>query len=155
MTDKYDEIYCYDGTDVLINKQNIKSKNKLASYEKSIVAIKLMALNKEGITGNFDLEHFLSIHQFLFEDIYPFAGQLRRANISKDYFQFATWEYIEPELKRLLNDLKKENYLENIPKADLAKRLAFYWSEINVLHPFREGNRKNNSRIYKTTCFKK
>ena len=39
-----------------------------------------------GVTGNFDIEHLKSIHKYLFEDIYPFAGRFRNENIAKDYF---------------------------------------------------------------------
>ena len=99
-----------------------------------------MALEKQGITGNFDIHHFISIHKFLFEDIYDFAGLFRTENIAKDYFQFASWQYIKDELNRLLNQLKNENFLDGLSKEYFAKRLAYYWSELNVLHPFREGN---------------
>ena len=95
---------------------------------------------KKGIIGNFDSDHINSIHKYLFEDIYPFAGQYRNENIAKGVFRFAEWEYIEQELNRLLNNLKNENYLANLSKEDLAERLAFYLSELNVLHPYREGN---------------
>lgn len=140
MYETRNSVYCYKGTNTLVNKLNIKDPVALDNYETSIVAIKLMALEKQGITGNFDVKHFTGIHKFLFEDIYPFAGLFRTENIAKDYFQFAEWEYIESELFRLLNELKNENFLEGLPKEDFAKRLAYYWSELNVLHPFREGN---------------
>ena len=143
MTDHYDSLYCYEGTNVLINTKNIRDAKQLEDYERSIVAIKLMALHKQGISGNFDFCHFIGIHHFLFEDIYPFAGELRKANISKGYFQFASWEYIEDQLKQLLEQLRQEKYLSNLNIEDFAKRIAYYWSEINVLHPFREGNRQS------------
>ncbi len=145
MENNFDSIYCYEGTNILKNIPEIKDQKKLENYEKSIVALKLMALNKEGITGDFSINHFVQIHKFLFEDIYPFAGKFRIANISKGYFQFASWEYIESELNKLLENLKSENYLYGLDTNNFAKRLAYYWSEINVLHPFREGNRKSNT----------
>ena len=79
----------------------------------------------------------------MFEDIYPFAGKLREENIAKGEFRFAMWEYIESELENLLNKLKRENYLKELSKEQLSKKLAFYLAELNVLHPFREGNRKS------------
>lgn len=136
-------IYCYENTNTLVNKLNIKDSDKLENYEKTIVALKLMALEKQGITGDFSINHFVSIHKFLFEDIYPFAGLFRSENIAKGYFQFAQWEFIESELKKLLNKLKDENFLFGLKKKDLAIQIAYYWSELNVLHPFREGNRTN------------
>ena len=133
-------IYCYENTDILKNKLNLKDKKKLYNYEKKIVLAKLYILRQKEITGKFDIHHFVNIHKFLFEDIYDFAGLLRTENIAKGNFRFAEWEYIEQELKKLLDKLKEENYLSNLSKVDLSKRLAYYMSELNVLHPFREGN---------------
>ena len=132
--------YCYPNSNILINKLDIHDKQVLQKYEAKITAAKLLALRQKGIIGNFDSDHINSIHKYLFEDIYPFAGQYRNENIAKGVFRFAEWEYIEQELNRLLNNLKNENYLYNLSKEDLAERLAFYLSELNVLHPYREGN---------------
>ena len=140
MYESKNSVYCYKGTNVLVNKMNIKDPIALKNYETSVIGLKLMALSKQGITGKFDVSHFVSIHKFLFEDIYPFAGLFRTENIAKDYFQFAEWEYIESELTRLLSELKSENFLANLTKEKFAERLAYYWAELNVLHPFREGN---------------
>lgn len=133
-------IYCYEDCDVLKNKLNIKNTKKLQEYEAKITAAKLLSLRQKGITGNFDIKHFISIHTYLFEDIYPFAGKFRKENIAKGVFRFAEWEYIEEELEKLLMTLKKENYLEDKSQKELAEKLAYYISELNVLHPFREGN---------------
>lgn len=133
-------VYCYENTDVLKNKLNIKDKEKLYNYERKIVLAKLYILRQKDTIGNFDLKHFVSIHRFLFEDIYEFAGLFRNENIAKGNFRFAEWEYIEQELIKLLDKLKEENYLQNLSKKVFAERLAYYMAELNVLHPFREGN---------------
>lgn len=140
--------YSYENSDVLINYLDIHNTKDLLRYEAKITAAKSLGLRQKGITGNFDKAHYLSIHQYLFEDIYPFAGKLREENISKGEFRFAQWEYIEQELDRLLEKLKEENFLAELKKKELAKKLAYYLSELNVLHPFREGNRENQQRIY-------
>ena len=132
--------YCYKNSNVLINKLDIHNEKVLQKFEAKITAAKLLALRKKGIIGNFDTQHLIDIHTYLFEDIYPFAGKFRNENIAKGVFRFAEFEYIEPELERLLNELKSENYLEGLSKEDLTQRLAYYLSELNVLHPFREGN---------------
>lgn len=147
-------VYCYEGTNTLVNKLNIKDSEELESYETSVVSLKLMALNKKGITGNFDIAHFVSIHKFLFEDIYNFAGLFRTENIAKDYFQFAEWEYIESELERLLSELKSENYLVGLSKEQFASRLAYYWAELNVLHPFMEGNGRTTREFLRQLSLK-
>lgn len=132
--------YCYENSNTLINKLEIKDQLTLQKYEARITAAKLLALRQKGITGNFDKNHFVSIHKYIFEDIYPFAGKFRTENIAKGYFRFAEWEYIEEELDKLLLKLKNENYLKEKSEEELAKALAYYMSELNVLHPFREGN---------------
>lgn len=133
-------MYCYEDSNTLINKLNIKDAKKLQAYEAKISAAKQLSLRQKGITGDFSVEHLIQIHTYLFEDIYPFAGQYRKENIAKGEFRFAEWEYIDEELERLLNKLKEENYLEGNSKTELASSLAYYMSELNVLHPFREGN---------------
>ena len=136
--------YCYKDSNVLKNKLEIKNNEDLFLYETKITAAKLLILREKGITGKFDIAHFISIHRFLFEDIYPFAGLFRSENIAKDNFRFAQWEYIEEQLKYTLNQLKSENYLAGYDKEKLAERLAYYMAELNVLHPFRERKWTNN-----------
>ncbi len=146
--------YCYPNTEILINKLNIKDAKKLSIYEAKITAAKSLSLRQKGITGNFDKQHFLKIHHYLFEDIYPFAGKLREENIAKGTFRFAMWEYIEPELEKLLKKLKEENYLANLSKEELAKKLAYYLAELNVLHPFREGNGRTEREFIRQLALK-
>ncbi|MCI8291048.1 MAG: cell filamentation protein Fic [Clostridia bacterium] len=147
-------IYCYPGTNILINKLDIHDSNKLFKLEKQIVLAKSYILRQNKGNHTFDKKHFLYIHKFLFEDLYPFAGKFRTENISKGEFTFAWWEYIESELDRLLNELKSENYLEGLNKKDLSKRLAYYLSELNVLHPFREGNGRTIREFIRELAFK-
>ena len=152
--DNRHSIYCYDGSDVLINKLDIKDKALLQKYEAKIVAAKLLALRKKGIIGNFDIEHLKNIHKYLFEDVYPFAGNFRTENIAKGVFRFAEWEYIETELTNLMNKLKSENFLADFDKNNLAEKLAFYLSELNVLHPFREGNGRTTREFIRELALK-
>lgn len=154
MYEARNSIYCYPNSNVLINKLDIRDGNKLYEYEKRIVSLKLLALQMQGITGNFNMQHFISIHKYLFEDLYEFAGKFRSENIAKDNFSFADYQYIESELKRLLEQLKKENYLQGIEKEELSKRIASYWADLNVLHPFREGNGRATREFLRQLCLK-
>ena len=146
--------YCYENSGTLINKLNIKDYKQLEEYEAKITAAKSLGLRIKGITGDFDKKHYISIHKYLFEDIYSFAGKFREENIGKGEFRFASFEYIEPELDRLLNELKKENFLARLSKQELANRLAYYLSELNVLHPFREGNGRTNREFIRQLALK-
>ena len=147
-------IYCYPGTSTLINKLDIHDSNKLFNLERQIVQAKSFILRQNVKIYGFDKQHFLGIHKFLFEDLYPFAGKTRTENISKGEFTFANWEFIDEQLDYLLNKLKSENYLENLSKEDLSKRLAFYLSELNVLHPFREGNGRTIREFIRELAYK-
>lgn len=147
-------IYCYPGTNLLINKLDIHDSNKLLELEKQIVLAKLYILRQNTTIYGFDKAHLIYIHKFLFEDIYPFAGKFRTENIAKGNFTFANWEFIEEELDKLLKKLRKENYLENLDKHSLSIRLAFYLSELNVLHPFREGNGRTIREFIRQLAYK-
>ena len=154
MYEARNSIYCYEGTHTLVNKLDIKDSKLLEEYENSTVALKLLSLEKQGISGNFDMTHFSNIHKFLFDEIYLFAGLFRTENIAKDNFRFAEWEYIESELNKLLDNLKSENYLQNLTKQTLAEKLAYYTAELNVLHPFREGNGRTTREFIRQLALK-
>lgn len=143
MNDFYESrtsIYCYKDTNILVNKLDIQDEEKLFKIENRFVLARLYELRQNNALGDFSIEHIVNIHKFLFDDIYPFAGLFRAENIAKDNFRFAEWEYIEQELRKILAQLKNERYLQGLSKSELANRLAYYMSELNVLHPFREGN---------------
>ena len=157
MSDLYEarnSIYCYKDSDVLVNKFDIHDNKKLEEIERKIVLAKLYELRQNHQIGNFDVAHFVGIHRFLFEDIYPFAGLFRNENIAKGNFSFAEWEYIEDQLKKLLDQLKEENYLQNLDRDIFIKRLSYYMAELNVLHPFREGNGRTIREFIRQLAYK-
>ena len=81
-----------------------------------------------------------AIHQQLFQDAYDWAGELREVDISKGDTRFCHFEYIENEGNDLMQALEDERYLVALPKDEFIKRLAHYYCEINVLHPFFVGS---------------
>ena len=133
-------VYCYPNSNVLVNKFNVRVADELFKIENDITIYKLYLLREKGITGDFDVNHFISIHKFIFGDIYPFAGLYRNENIAKDDFMFANWEFIEENMNIIFNKLKNENYLNGLTKEEFSEKLTYYMAELNVLHPFREGN---------------
>ena len=137
---EWDSKYCYPHSYVLKNKLNITDQAELDAAERSITSIKASQASINHIKGEFDFIHLKKIHKFLFEDIYEWAGCVRTVNISKGN-QFCRVDYIEPQMNDLLSKLKEENFLlHHETKETLGKRLAYYLAEINVIHPFREGN---------------
>ena len=149
-----DSIYCYPNSNVLVNKFDVRVADELFKIENDITIYKLFILRQKGITGNFDVAHFVSIHKFIFEDIYPFAGLYRSENIAKDNFMFANWEFIEDNMNSIFGELKRENYLKGLIKEEFAKRLTYYMSELNVLHPFREGNGRTTREFIRQLALK-
>ena len=148
-----DSIYCYKGSNVLINKLNIHDNKILKQAEEKIVAAKLFILRQNTMIKNFDVNHFKGIHKFLFEDIYPFAGKFRTENIAKGFFSFAEWEFIEDELSNLLKKLNESNNLKNLKRDEFVKAISYYLSELNVLHPFREGNGRTIREFIRELCY--
>ena len=129
MYDTEDKVYCYPGTNVLINHFGIKDPAKLEAFEGDITALRLKELIQNPIAGSFDLKHLRDIHRYIFQDIYPWAGELRTVRISKG-IMFAYPENIEAQGNSYFNMLKEEKYLANMPFAIFCERLAYYKSEI-------------------------
>lgn len=132
--------YCYEGTNVLINKFDIRDSEKLKKLEADITQHNLMRLEKNPVMGNFDLKHIQKIHFEIFKDLYDFAGKIREERIYKGNTEFCLPQYINTYSQDIFKDLKKENYLKDLNKSAFAEKAAHYMAEINILHPFREGN---------------
>ncbi|OAT15718.1 cell filamentation protein [Buttiauxella noackiae ATCC 51607] len=81
-----------------------------------------------------------AIHQQLFQDVFDWAGELRDVDISKGETRFCHFEYIENEGNDLMQEMEDEHYLVGLARDEFVKRLAHYYCEINVLHPFFVGS---------------
>lgn len=132
--------YCYPNSDVLINKLNLREQKDLDRAERKLVTIRLAELYIRPITGEFDLPHLQAIHRYIFQDLYPFAGELREEPIAKGNFQFANHLYLQENARKLYYHLQEDRFLKGLKKNAMARKLAYYMAEINVIHPFREGN---------------
>jgi cell filamentation protein len=86
------------------------------------------------------MTNLLKIHKYILGDIYPFAGKIRNENISKGLTLFCSCEYINENFEQLYSQLKKENFLKGLEIGKFSERLAYYMAELNMIHPFREGN---------------
>ncbi len=102
---------------------------------------RLYELGRRGVTGKFDLFHLREIHRYIFQDVFPWAGELRQVGMSKvGGAPFAYPAYIVPALTELLGELKSEGFLMGLDRLSFSQRAAYYLGEINAVHPFREGN---------------
>lgn len=134
-----DRIYCYGGTDVLINKLGIHDAETLAAAEKKLTGLRILELMQNPIEGIFDLQHLCDIHRHIFQDLYAWAGRLRDVDIAKGNL-FCKAEYLDTECSRIFSALSRERLFGVGTTQKAVKILAYYFSEINALHPFREGN---------------
>lgn len=131
--------YCYPNSSVLKNKLNIINEHDLGIAEREISSLRIMEIENEPLKGKLDFKHLKDIHYNIFKDIYEWAGQIRNVNISKGSV-FCYYENIESYADYVFNKLKEENYLINAGNDAIYDGLSFYMSEINAIHPFREGN---------------
>ncbi len=130
----------------LENKLGIKNSAELAREEERISKKRALELFENGLLNNLEAGKFSSlkkIHKYLFDDIYDFAGEIRTVNISKGNFRFAPLMYLEAALANI----------DKMPEDSFDKIIEKY-VEMNVAHPFREGNGRS-SRIWLDLILKK
>jgi cell filamentation protein len=144
------ENYCYPGTDVLINKLNIRDDERLSKAERDITRLKLLKLFQAPVPKEFDFPLLCNIHKNIFEDIYAWAGQIRRGDFfSKGASIFCRGSLIESSANTIFGNLASEKYLYSLEKPDFISRMAYYMGEINALHPFREGNGRTSREFFR------
>ena len=130
----------------LENKLNITDSAELARTEEKISKKKAVELYDKGLLDGLDAGSFSSltfIHKYLFEDIYEFAGKVRDVNIAKGGFRFAPVLYIDSALENVSN-MPQSTFDEIVDK----------YVEMNIAHPFREGNGRA-TRIWLDLILKK
>lgn len=130
----------------LQNKLGLTDELELAREEERISKQKALALYDTGLLDTFPVGTFAGlamIHKYLFEDIYEFSGQMRTVNIAKGNFRFAPVMYLRPALESI-DQMPQSTFDEIIEK----------YVEMNVAHPFREGNGRS-TRIWLDCILKK
>ena len=140
--DKYgemgDSLYCYPGTNTLKNKLNIRDEHILEQAELELSGLASSLI--EYAEPPYDLKYLKSIHSQLFGDLYDWAGKLRQIDISKGDTRFCNFSRIEIETNKLLKTLQEKKYFQGLAPQQLIPQLADLYCELNVIHPFREGN---------------
>ena len=131
---------------ILENKLNITDQAELARAEEKISKTRAKKMFETGYLDTLKpgtFETLKIIHKYLFEEIYEFAGQLRKVNIAKGNFRFTPLTYLEEAIKNI-EKMPQSTYEEIIEK----------YVEMNSAHPFREGNGRS-TRIWLDLILKK
>jgi cell filamentation protein len=125
--------------DMLENKLGLTSSAELARMEEQLSKKKAVLLFEKGILDSLPAGKFSTlqaIHRYLFEDIYEFAGEIRKVNMAKGNFRFAPLMYLDAALENI----------DKMPQSDFDEIIEKY-VEMNIAHPFREGNGRS-ARIW-------
>lgn len=131
---------------MLDNKLGITNEIELANNEERISKIRALELFDTNKINEFEVGTFLglsNIYNYLFSDIYDFAGEIRKVNIVKGNFRFASCFYLKEILSKI-DLMPQSTYQEIIEK----------YVEMNIAHPFREGNGRS-TRIWLNMILKK
>ena len=124
---------------MLENKLGLTSSAELARVEEQLSKKKAVLLFEKGILDSLPAGKFSTlqaIHRYLFEDIYEFAGEIRKVNMAKGNFRFAPLMYLDAALENI----------DKMPQSDFDEIIEKY-VEMNIAHPFREGNGRS-ARIW-------
>mgnify|MGYP003921427057 FL=1 len=139
--DKYgvgQDPYCYPGSDVLRNLLNIHDEEQLHKAERELSEIAVSKFRL--LPPPYDLSLLQHIHKSLFSDVYEWAGLLRTVNIQKGDTLFCTADRIAPEAEKIFRVMENAAWFEGASKAELIVKVAETYGDLNVIHPFREGN---------------
>jgi cell filamentation protein len=90
--------------------------------------------------GRFSLTHYRACHRWLFGDLYDWAGTFRTVRLAKGQSVFCFPEHIDGQMRALFQSLKDQGHLAQTNRSEFVARAAWFWSELNAIHPFREGN---------------
>jgi cell filamentation protein len=147
--------YVYPGTNVLINNGDYHTQAELNQFEEDAVLLAFAAMKRRPIAGPFDVRRLQETHRRIFSKVYPWAGELRKdigmmaKNRSGFVVAYGPSQNIPGALASLFAALKAENDLHGLDTDTMAKRLAYYYGELDAIHAFRDGNSRT-LRVFTT-----
>jgi len=125
---------------VFRNRLGLTDRAELAIAEKQFAAMRFNQLKRRRLPGQYDLEHLRVFHWTIFQDVYPWAGQLRTVLIVKAGASFCLPHQIVDTAADVFARLADDRYLRGRDRDAFLDGLTALLTEINALHPFREGN---------------
>ena len=117
---------------------SLRDEAALADAERTLTSIAASEIEFE--LPPYSLAYLQALHRHLFRDIYDWAGALRTIDLSKGSTRFCTINRIVPEAEIVFRGLAQLNWLEGMERPALVQALAVHYGDLNMVHPFREGN---------------
>lgn len=146
--------YVYSGTDILKNVLGIQDKQTLDGAEADYVSLRLRELAESPLKGDYDFNHLVEMHRYMFQDIYKWAGKIRTINIEKEEpvlgglsIEYSDKTKIESDLSEALNKMVSRSW-GNMSLEDRVKYFSEDLAAVWKVHGFREGN----TRLAVTFC---
>ena len=131
---------CYPDTTILINKLNIKNEKTLQETERILATQRQLELQDRLVFDIVNFEFYKSLHGYIFQDIYEWAGQTRSINISKKGTSFCPVDNINSVGNAIFNKLNEKQLYKHMPFEQMIDEATDLYDTLNILHPFREGN---------------
>ena len=135
--------YIDKSTGILRNLVGAVSSHELQTIEPQIVFANELELESHHIPRTNDTFELLAIHRQLFSGVYDWAGTILTVDIKKndegaEFFLIV--DKITLALNFIFNELKKEEFLTGLSVNVFIERIAYFYDQLNYIHPFREGN---------------
>ena len=131
---------CYENSTVLINKFDIRDEAQLDAVERSITSGLIAKAMIEMPFENVDFKFYKNLHNYVFSDIYEWAGSVRSIDMSKKGTSFCSATKINERAERIFLNLQTTDYLKMVPTDEFVNEFTDLYCDLNYLHPFREGN---------------
>ena len=143
-----DDPYVQDNG-VLTNLGGFTDTESLSAFENDLAMARMLELQETPILGDFNLSHLCAIHHWIFQDVYPWAGQIRKVDIGKNDTRFLTHTAIPESFDQVQERILKTDCFASL-HGDLAAFSAeagAILGQINIIHAFREGNGRTQREL--------
>lgn len=131
---------CYENSTVLVNKLGLRSQEALNEAERVAVSVRSVEIENGNCPEPFTFEFYCKLHERLFSDVYEWAGKLRTVDLSKEGTNFYPADQLYHLGSALFQRLQRKQELTGLPKPKLVLEVSEFYHDLNMLHPFREGN---------------
>ncbi|RJO79974.1 cell filamentation protein Fic [Nocardia panacis] len=133
---------------VLRNRLRITEPARLRRAEAELTLAALVDLETRILPGGYDLDHQCAFHREIFGEVYPWAGEVRVVGIARTD-PFCLPQHITGYARDVFDRLAKEQHLRGMKQPEFTDRLAYYFAEVNAVHPFREGNGRTQRAFFR------